>query len=181
MRLSHGIAFDLLLGQRLRAAEPRARRRRPCAGSRRTRAASSCPTAAGSVVSSVTSTRRTYGFFASCLRSKMDVSSPVTQERPARRQTAAMASAGRRSSPPARRGSDVAHGSTSRHGRAPWPTPRWQWTHCTASSRVVLPRDDVVHEVAVTAQAVLLQDPRVARLDHDRLVEVLKVNPFECR
>ena len=32
----------------------------------------------------------------------------------------------------------------------------------TASSRVVLPRDDVVHEVAVAAQAVLLQDSRVA-------------------
>src|SRR5262249_32823667 len=26
------------------------------------------------------------------------------------------------------------------HPRAPWPTPRWQWTHSTASEPVVLPR-----------------------------------------
>src|SRR6516164_1008423 len=38
--------------------------------------------------------------------------------------------------------------------------------------------EDVVNEVAVAAQAARLQDGRVARLDEDRLVEVLQREPL---
>ena len=65
------------------AARPRCRRSacapgRPCAGTRRTAAGSSCPRSAGSSVSSVSSTTRKNGFRASCLRSKMLTSRAVT-------------------------------------------------------------------------------------------------------
>ena len=59
------------------------------------------------------------------------------------------------------------------------PTPRWQWTQRPSSCAPRAPAtSDVVHEVAVTAQAVLLEDRGVPRLDQDRLVEVLEREPL---
>ena len=40
------------------------------------------------------------------------------------------------------------------------------------------PADDLVNELAVTRHAIFLKDARVARLDHDRLVEILEREPL---
>src|ERR1044072_9284404 len=92
------------------------------------------PHAAGSVVSSLTSTNRTYGLRASCLRSTIDVS------RLALANIATPDTITTETSHPIRRRPRPVSGLViSRahfQGLAPWPAPRWQWTHFTASSRV---------------------------------------------
>ena len=130
------------------------------------------PHGAGSVVSSLTSTRRTYGIPRLLLALEDGGQQTGDQRTPASAQTTAMATRTIAIRRRARRSSGLAHESPSRQGLAPWPTPRWQWTHCTASSRGRAASHDVVHEVPVAAQAVLLQDRGVPRRDHDRLVEV---------
>src|SRR5262245_7941774 len=121
------------------------------------------PQGAASVVSSVTSTSRTYGFLASCLRSKMFVSSAAVRSAAAKAASAAAMNS--RRPPPWACGSLVliAGPPSSTAGAVAGAAVAMHALHRVLGGRAAF--QDVVHEVPVAVQAVLLQDPRVLRLD----------------
>src|SRR4030095_5427056 len=116
------------------------------------------PHGAASVVASVTSTRRTYGFFASCLRSKILVRRDATRK------------------------PIEANATASPISRMVF-VPGFTWLPCPVSNTAVTVHtlhricrglaalNDIVNQVAMTVQTVVLQDPGIARRDHDRLVK----------
>src|SRR6185436_1679382 len=142
------------------------------------------PQGVGSVVSSVTSSSRRLGFFASCFRLEMLVSNAATTNATAAKPptTASVTATRRRLAGfdevfvSAMRSSPVLSARAVPDAAVAMNTAPVFHLGGLRPARAGDQR--LVNQVAVTAKAIVLQDLRVPRLDQDRLVEVLQREPL---